>query len=430
MTRLAILIPAYNESERIVPTLEKYCEHFKDRAAIIVVANGCTDNTARIVSQVALRYSNLRLLVVNGKIGKGGAIRVGLKTAMEEYVGFADADGSTDPAEFDRLFEECVRRGSDGLIGSRWMAGAVVEPRQPLKRRLASRAFNMMVRMLFGLPFADTQCGAKVFRRAALRTILNSLEVADFAFDIEVLWKLREQGFHVDEVATKWSDRAAGTKIQLVATSWNMLKTIVRMRVRTTMIWRFPFLEFFARDSIIPVKSGINVLLLAPPSFDSARAAERAWANECVRELETHGCTVTWCTKIVRATGKHSPWNDFLYWLRFNQWYACESARRYDAVIEIASGAPAFLPAASLKRKFLCLRKRAPAFARAIYRLLYRRLDFEFCGDELPLYVAATLMEQIGAGALYRAAFHENEGAWSLRFNDLDSGLWTLQTLE
>lgn len=426
--RLDILVPAYNESARIVPMLRDYCEHFVSDVRITVITNGCTDDTASVVRALCARYPHLRMVTVNGKIGKGGAVRAGLKLTTAEYVAFADADGSTSAIELDRLVGRCITSGADGCIGSRWLPGSVVQPRQPLSRRIASRTFNAIVRALFRLPFADTQCGAKVFRRAAVQTILNGLEVADFAFDIEVLTQMCKRGFRIEEAPTTWADRAAGTKVALASTSWRMLKAILRMRLRETVIWRLPFLEFFARDSVIPVKDAVNVLFLAPPSFAGAPAGMRDWVLRCADEMRQHGCRITWSSDLVSVREE----SDLRYGARFWRWYAFESKREYDAVVEVASCVPLMLPVVSMKRRFLCGAGSGALspLARVIYRLAYCRMDGEFDANESPLTVAWQLMERTGAGALYRAAFHEKDGTWALRFSDIDSGSWTLQTLK
>lgn len=425
--KLRILVPAYNESERIAPMLADYCDHFRNTAIVTVIANACTDGTIPVIRNLMNRHPNLDLIVINGRVGKGGAIRAGLKTGNEPYVGFADADGSTSAREFARLFEKCARGGNDGCIGSRWLPGAQVEPRQPLRRRIASRTFNSIARLLFNLPFADTQCGAKVFRRAALETILGSLEVADFAFDIEVLWRLTEQGSKIAEIPTVWADRAAGTKIRLFATSWKMLKTILRMRVRATALWRLPFFEFFACDSIIPVRQHrLSMLLLVPPSFERAAEPHKEWVAACVKDLRAHGCNVIFSRDLVPYT-RHS---NFVYWTRFWRWYACVSKREYDAIVEIASGVPSMLPAVSMKRRFVWDLPCTGAVARGIYDRAYGRLHGIFTLDQPPELVARALMESIGAGALYRAAFHEHDDGWALRYSDIESGSWTLQPLK
>jgi glycosyltransferase involved in cell wall biosynthesis len=239
---IRIVIPAFNESARIAPTLTDYCTHFGPAATILVVANGCTDETSRVVRQAQQFFANLQLMEFIAKIGKGGAIRVGLATGREEFVGFVDADGSTRAAEFGRLYAIARENQAQGVIGSRWLTGARVEPKQPPLRRLASRTFNHIVRCLFALKFQDTQCGAKIFRRRALRSILRQLELCDFAADIEILWHLDRAGHVILEIPTVWADKA-GTKVQILRVSWNMLKSVLYLRLRQSPMRQAPLLE-------------------------------------------------------------------------------------------------------------------------------------------------------------------------------------------
>jgi len=166
---IRIIIPAHNEDARIEPTVREYCEHFGARAVITVITNACTDSTASIVHALSRTFANLELVDISASIGKGGAIRVGFTLGNEPFIGFTDADQSTSAAEFARLLNVCNRAGACGVIGSRWKRGAHVMRKQSLARRIASRIFNRTVVAMFALPFYDTQCGAKVFRRDAIR---------------------------------------------------------------------------------------------------------------------------------------------------------------------------------------------------------------------------------------------------------------------
>ncbi|MBV8280788.1 MAG: glycosyltransferase, partial [Candidatus Eremiobacteraeota bacterium] len=134
---IRIVIPACNESSRIAPTLLQYCSHFGTAAMVLVVANGCSDDTSRIVRDLQDRFDNLELIETSARIGKGGAIRIGLATGHEELVGFVDADGSTNAAEFERLVGIARNGRAEAVIGSRWIAGARLGARQPLLRQLA-----------------------------------------------------------------------------------------------------------------------------------------------------------------------------------------------------------------------------------------------------------------------------------------------------
>jgi glycosyltransferase involved in cell wall biosynthesis len=248
---LRIVIPAYNEASRIASTLTDYCTEFRGIATVVVVATGCSDGTADVVRAAQPEFDNLELIETSDAIGKGGAVRVGLTTAREEYVGFTDADGSTRGSEFARLFEILRSSNADALVASRWLPSSVVAPRQPPLRRAASRTFNAIVRALFGLRIRDTQCGTKLFRTSALDRVRDDLELSGFAFDIELLVALRSTGATIDEVPTTWSDRATGSKIRLATASWSMLKSVARLRLRASPLRRVPFIERIGRSDVI-----------------------------------------------------------------------------------------------------------------------------------------------------------------------------------
>jgi glycosyltransferase involved in cell wall biosynthesis len=231
-----IVIPAFNEGQRIGPTITTFCERFGSNATVVVVADGCNDHTSSVVRRAQRRFPNLQLIELTSRLGKGGAIRVGFSTGEEEFVGFVDSDGATSAAEFERLYGIARRHQVQAVIGSRWLEGARVEPRQPLFRRFASRTFNKIVRGLFPLDFHDTQCGAKIFRREALQSALEHLELCDFASDIEMLLQLVRAGHEVLEVPTVWADVRNGTKVELLSVSWNMLRSVLYLRLRESRL--------------------------------------------------------------------------------------------------------------------------------------------------------------------------------------------------
>lgn len=350
---LRIIIPAYNEAARIEPTVRGYCETFFDIATVLVVANGCSDSTVQIVERLKGDYDNLELIVIAAPIGKGGAVRTGLWTGAEEFLGFVDADGSTSAHEYRRLFEILRNSNDDALIGSRWMRGSHVEPRQPLKRRIASRAFNAIVQLLFGLPYVDTQCGAKLFRRRAIAEVAHSLELANFAFDIEVLWRLRRAAFSVREVPTYWSDRLGGT-VRLLGASSTMLKSIVRLRIRDSALWLAPFVDRFAHNDVIPVIDQERILVLGNVqelcSLDQSLAV---FFNELrdlgfkVVGLEDGGTTL----RRLRLR------SDRVGVLATVAWYALSGHRDCEAVVEIFESRPRVVPSFTLKPSFVVLRE-------------------------------------------------------------------------
>jgi glycosyltransferase involved in cell wall biosynthesis len=231
-----LLIPAYNEENRIEPVLRDYARFFQQEYPgtfkLVVILNGCRDNTLGVVQRVAKDFPSVGWEEFKDPINKGGALIEGLKLApMADLVGYVDADGATPP----RAFLDLVKHidGVDCVIGSRWLPGAVLHQEQSSKRQFASRVFHFIVQFLFRMNIRDTQCGAKLVRREAIEKIHSSLRIADMAFDINLLYSLKKAGYRILEVPTEWTDRI-GSKVVLGNTSISMLLSVIRIRL---MYW-------------------------------------------------------------------------------------------------------------------------------------------------------------------------------------------------
>ena len=230
---LLLLIPAYNEERRIEPVLRGYARYFQHnyhgKSQLIVVLNGCRDNTRGVVEHVGKDFSNVGLLDFPEAIGKGGALIEGLKLApVADVIGYVDADGATPPAALHDLVKRIGE--ADSVIGSRWLPAARLHVEQSGKRRFASRGFHFIVQVLFGLGIRDTQCGAKVMRRQAVERIHSALRIADMAFDVNLLYSLKRAGFRTLEVPTEWTDMI-GSKVSLLRTPLTMFLSVVRIRL-------------------------------------------------------------------------------------------------------------------------------------------------------------------------------------------------------
>jgi glycosyltransferase involved in cell wall biosynthesis len=258
--KLSIVIPAHNEEYRLPPMLKSYARFFSARMGddfeILVVVNGSRDCTVDVACEIAKGFSQIKVIDEPRQIGKGGAIILGVKQARGEWIGFVDADGATSAEEFERLYR--CGLSLDGVIGSRWKRGAQVNIKQTGMRLLSSRLFNGLTRLLLGLIYKDTQCGAKIFKIEAWRTILPHIGTTRFAFDVDVLFQLKRNGFSILEEATVWSD-VAGSKVKIMNTSFEMFCAVIRMRLlyspfRVVVKWYDLFLakpvEFLLRDEL------------------------------------------------------------------------------------------------------------------------------------------------------------------------------------
>ena len=228
-----LLIPAYNEEERIGPVLREYAAYFRAHYTgefkIVVVLNGCRDNTLGVVESAEKEFPEIKWLEFKAPIGKGGALIEGLRLwPQSDLIGYVDADGATAPPAFLDLIKHCSQ--VDSAIGSRWIPGAVLEQAQSTKRRIFSRIFHLYVELLLGMRIKDTQCGAKVMRREAMEKVHGNLRIADVAFDINLLYSLKKAGFTVREVPTIWTDKI-GSKMSLNKGALAILLSVLRLRL-------------------------------------------------------------------------------------------------------------------------------------------------------------------------------------------------------
>jgi glycosyltransferase involved in cell wall biosynthesis len=227
--RLDIVIPAHNEEARIGRMLAAYRDAFADRDVRFLVAmDDCRDRTAQVVARH--RDDDRRVeCVAYPKLGKGGVIAESFRRADADLVGFVDADGATPPHELLRLAGAAER--ADGAIASRRHPAAVLPARRPLTRQVTSAGFSFAVRRLIGLPYADTQCGAKVLRREVVDAVLPHLQVHDLLFDVDLLAAARECGFRIVEVPTIWIDQD-GSRVRPVADTRRMGGSLLRLWAR------------------------------------------------------------------------------------------------------------------------------------------------------------------------------------------------------
>ena len=255
---LEIVIPAHNEELRIARTLSSYRMVFTDPFVRFIVAmDGCCDGTARVVAAHAEEDARVEFRSYP-KLGKGGVLMEAFRGCDADWVAFVDADGATPPRELSRLLDAAMR--ADGAIASRRHPASFTPARRDRGRRLMSWAFVAAVRLLFGLPYSDTQCGAKVLRGPALRQVLPFLSSRDFLIDVDLLAVADRLGLRIEEVPTIWVDQA-GSKVSTRRDS-------VRMLVSALRLW------LHLRIDPIPVP----VPVAHPPAVEdvSARAEPRA----------------------------------------------------------------------------------------------------------------------------------------------------------
>jgi len=260
-----LLIPAYNEEARIEPVLREFADFFGRNYSgpfqLVVILNGCRDNTLGVVQRVAQEFPGIGWLDFPAAIGKGGALIEGLKLAGHaDLIGYVDADGATPPHAYFDLVKKIG--AADCVIGSRWLPGAVIHQSQTGNRQFASRVFHAIVQTLFWINIRDTQCGAKVMKREVAEKIHPALRITDMAFDINLLYSMKRAGFRILEAPTEWTDKA-GSKVALGRSSLTMFLSVVRVRLIYS-----PFYKLLR--PLRPLESWIYGKLRAPTPLSAA----------------------------------------------------------------------------------------------------------------------------------------------------------------
>lgn len=233
MDSVSIVVPAYNEEKRLPATLFLVLSYLARKpwgfAEVLIVDDGSSDGTAAAGEQLARDHPMVRLLSNPGNRGKGYSVRHGVLEARGEWVLFTDADLSAPIEELDKLLAAAAAEGAAVAIGSRALNRSLIEVHQSFFRESAGRVFNLLMRLLIGLPFQDTQCGFKLFETRAAREMFRRQRLERFGFDVEVLYLARRLGYRVIEVPVRWS-HTEGTKVSMFRDSLNMFLDLVRIR--------------------------------------------------------------------------------------------------------------------------------------------------------------------------------------------------------
>ena len=228
---ISMVIPAYNEEERILPTLLSALEYFHRTGhshEIIVVDDGSQDETASLVQQFRKRFPSITLIRLPHNMGKGAAVRTGIRNATGNFIIYNDADGSTPASEIERLLA-AIEQGADVAIGSRALYCPETHVERNLGRAVAGRVFAALVNAWTVPGIADTQCGFKLFRHDVAKRIFDIQRLNGFAFDVEVLRIASVLGYRVAEVPVNWT-HIGGSKVSVARDSLRMVYDVVRVR--------------------------------------------------------------------------------------------------------------------------------------------------------------------------------------------------------
>ena len=231
----SIIIPAYNEAERIGASLDRVVSYIAESrwsAEVIVVNDGSRDHTSQVLQEYSRRHPIIRVLENPGNRGKGYSVRNGMLNASGQILLFTDADLSSPIEEANKLFAVIEHGEADVAIGSRYLQSELQTRKQPLYRRMLGRGFNIALRTILGLPYVDTQCGFKAFNRKAVTTIFPNMKIERWGFDPEILFLARRYGLRVAEVPVSWAHDHR-SKISPVRDGTRMLGELLRIRMNS-----------------------------------------------------------------------------------------------------------------------------------------------------------------------------------------------------
>lgn len=228
-----MVIPAYNEAQRLPAYLSEVVAYFDGRGEpfeVIVVDDGSADETVARVLEAQAVHQTVTLRRLGENRGKGFAVRAGMRAARGALRLMADADGATPIAEVKRL-ETAILAGADLVVGSRALHDPSVRREVHLHRKVSGEIFNFFAQRLGVGNVKDTQCGFKLLRGPVAAVLFDELETEGFGFDVELLLLARHRGYRIIEVAINWADQP-GSKVDVLRDGPRMLGQIVRARLR------------------------------------------------------------------------------------------------------------------------------------------------------------------------------------------------------
>lgn len=227
---LSIIIPSYNEELRLPATLERiadYLQTYKGTAEVLVVDDGSRDGTAAVAEYFRIKIPTLRVVSNGVNRGKGYSVRHGMQEARGRVALFTDADLSAPIEEAGKLIDALETH--DVAIGSRAMDRSLISVHESPFREFAGIVFNKIVRLILWLPFVDTQCGFKAFRRETCGILFEQQRIERFGFDPELLYLARHHGLRTVEIPVRWGHSAA-TKVSMMRDSIRMFIDVFTIR--------------------------------------------------------------------------------------------------------------------------------------------------------------------------------------------------------
>ncbi|MCD6216010.1 MAG: glycosyltransferase family 2 protein [Candidatus Aenigmarchaeota archaeon] len=220
MHKISIVIPAYNEEKYLKKTVLSFVKSFP-KEEIIIVPNGCTDKTPEIAVNLSKKFSNVKNFIIKEKVGKGAAVVYGLRKSSGYIIGFVDADGSYKPKHVKKLIDSFEKKTL--VCGSKRF-----DKDEYIIRKITSFGWNFLARILFGIKMKDTQAGAKIMDRKVFDSI-KKFTSKGFAFDVELIFKAKKNGFKIKEIPLKISHK--NKKLFIFLLIPNMFIELMKLRL-------------------------------------------------------------------------------------------------------------------------------------------------------------------------------------------------------
>jgi len=233
---LSIIIPAFNEEDRLGASLSRVCEFLttsRPEAELLVIDDGSSDDTSAVADAELSRWQEVssRVIRYEENRGKGYAVRTGMFEARGSVALFSDADLSTPISELPKLVDPILKDEYDVTFGSRALDRTLIGVHQPWRREQGGKVFNLLVRTFTGLPFWDTQCGFKAFNMEKFRPLLDKMTIDRFGFDVEFLYAAYHNDLRLKEIPVRW-DHCEGTKVSIFRDSVRMFWEVREIRKR------------------------------------------------------------------------------------------------------------------------------------------------------------------------------------------------------
>jgi len=233
LSKVSIVIPAYNEQNRLPVTLRSVCNFFTTKGLdfeIVVVSDGSKDHTIDVVNECANKHPQIRLIAYPVNRGKGFAIKTGVLSSVGQLILIDDADGSSPIEEFDRL-NNAINNGAQLAIGSRAKPDPTCKVQALPYRTYIGNTFNHIVQSLLLPGIYDTQCGFKLFTKDVAQDIFSSCTIDGYAFDVEILYLATQKKYRLQEVSINWNN-CAGSKVNIWVDSLKMLVEVLKISWR------------------------------------------------------------------------------------------------------------------------------------------------------------------------------------------------------